>query len=194
MRFLEWVQDHPQGVVSLPTGKTPEHFIRWVEHLLPIGTPRRRNRSLARSGVDPRRFPDMRSLHFVQIDEFYPIDPAQQNSFYHYVNKFLLEGFGLDREQGDADRLHEDRPRAGQTLESVWPDYRVDLSLRTRAGVEPAGTPQQGRARSGSTSGARSTRTAIRALGGIGFFLGGIGPDGQSGSTSAARTITRPRA
>ena len=33
MRFVEWVQDHPGGVVSLPTGKTPEHFIRWVQRL-----------------------------------------------------------------------------------------------------------------------------------------------------------------
>ena len=34
MRFLEWVQAHPGGVISLPTGKTPEHFIKWVTHLL----------------------------------------------------------------------------------------------------------------------------------------------------------------
>ena len=34
MRFLEWVQDHPGGVVSLPTGKTPEHFIKWVNRLV----------------------------------------------------------------------------------------------------------------------------------------------------------------
>ena len=34
MRFLEWVQSNPEGVVSLPTGKTPEHFIRWVTHLV----------------------------------------------------------------------------------------------------------------------------------------------------------------
>ena len=33
MRFLEWVQDHPAGAISLPTGKTPEHFIRWVTRL-----------------------------------------------------------------------------------------------------------------------------------------------------------------
>ena len=30
MRFIEWIQCNPGGVVSLPTGKTPEHFIRWV--------------------------------------------------------------------------------------------------------------------------------------------------------------------
>jgi len=37
MRFLEWVQHHPEGVISLPTGRTPEHFIKWVERLLHQG-------------------------------------------------------------------------------------------------------------------------------------------------------------
>ena len=26
-RFIEWVLKNPGGVISLPTGKTPEHFI-----------------------------------------------------------------------------------------------------------------------------------------------------------------------
>jgi glucosamine-6-phosphate deaminase len=34
LRFLEWVQQNPDGVISLPTGKTPEHFIKWVGYLL----------------------------------------------------------------------------------------------------------------------------------------------------------------
>ena len=34
MRFVEWAQNHPEGVISLPTGKTPEHFIKWVQRLL----------------------------------------------------------------------------------------------------------------------------------------------------------------
>ena len=29
LRFIEWLQNNPNGVVSLPTGKTPEHFIYW---------------------------------------------------------------------------------------------------------------------------------------------------------------------
>ena len=33
MRFIEWVQEHPEGVISLPTGKTPQYFIRWVQQL-----------------------------------------------------------------------------------------------------------------------------------------------------------------
>ena len=34
LRFIEWMQYNPGGVVSLPTGKTPEHFIKWVSHFL----------------------------------------------------------------------------------------------------------------------------------------------------------------
>lgn len=30
-RFLEWVRENPSGVVALPTGKTPEFFIKTLE-------------------------------------------------------------------------------------------------------------------------------------------------------------------
>ena len=33
-RFLEWAAEHPDGVISLPTGKTPEYFIAWVKKVL----------------------------------------------------------------------------------------------------------------------------------------------------------------
>ena len=34
LRFLEWVSENQEGVISLPTGKTPEYFIKWTHHLL----------------------------------------------------------------------------------------------------------------------------------------------------------------
>merc|ERR550514_1744628 len=34
LRFLEWAQKNPEGVCSLPTGKTPEYFIKWVQKFL----------------------------------------------------------------------------------------------------------------------------------------------------------------
>jgi len=34
LRFLEWVKLNPGGVISLPTGKTPEYFIRWTDYYL----------------------------------------------------------------------------------------------------------------------------------------------------------------
>ena len=34
LRFLEWVAENPKGVISLPTGKTPEFFIKWTQFML----------------------------------------------------------------------------------------------------------------------------------------------------------------
>ena len=34
LRFLEWVSENPDGVISLLTGKTPEYFIKWTVQLL----------------------------------------------------------------------------------------------------------------------------------------------------------------
>ena len=33
LRFLEWVRDNPSGVVALPTGRTPEYFIKTLDLL-----------------------------------------------------------------------------------------------------------------------------------------------------------------
>ncbi len=180
MRFLEWVQDHPGGVVSLPTGKTPEHFIHWVTRMLGTWDQADTQTLLEESGVDPARKPDMQSLHFVQIDEFYPIRPWQQNSFIYYVRKYYLEGFGLDPDKAmliDCERVGLDRP---EDLEAIWPDRTVDLSLRLRAGTT-ALERQQKDALARIDQWCQAYEDRIRALGGIGFFLGGIGPDGHIG-------------
>jgi len=78
LRFLEWVQGHPGGVISLPTGKTPEHFISNVRRFLEGWDRPEIRTELTEGGIDPSVKPEMRSLHFVQIDEFYPIDSSQQ--------------------------------------------------------------------------------------------------------------------
>jgi glucosamine-6-phosphate deaminase len=180
MRFLEWAQANPGGVISLPTGKTPEYFIKWVTHLLRTWETPKSKKILEEAGIDPGRKPDMRSLHFVQIDEFYPIYPTQHNSFFHYVNNFYIEGFGLDREKAlliDCSRIALEE---GQTLSSVWPSLTVDLSLRVRRSVSALQEMQQ-KALTGIDEWCRIFEEKVRSLGGIGFFLGGIGPDGHIG-------------
>ena len=180
MRFIEWVQHNPGGVISLPTGKTPEHFIRWVTHVMSgWGTPEVA-RELEANGIDPGVKPDMASLHFVQIDEFYPIDPGQGNSFFSYVNKFYIQGFGLSPERALLMDCNEIGLLPGQTLSSVWPDGEVDLSLRNRAAQTALESTQQ-QALMRIDQWCQQYEQRIRDLGGIGFFLGGIGPDGHIG-------------
>jgi len=180
MRFIEWVQANPGGVISLPTGKTPEHFIHWVKKLTSTWNTRETKSRLEEAGIDPSARPDLKSLHFVQIDEFYPINPVQHNSFFYYVNKFYVDGFGLDRSKAllmDCSRIGLD---AGQRLEDVWPDMKVDLSLRVRPA---AGRREQVQRTvlARIDQWCQEYEDAIRKLGGIGFFLGGIGPDGHIG-------------
>lgn len=177
-RFLEWVQDNPGGVVSLPTGRTPEHFIRWVKRFLAGWDEPEAREELAALGVDAARGrPDMRSLHFVQIDEFYPMDPAQANSFHAYVSEHYIRGFGLDPAKAvliDAWRLG---CPAGETAGALF-DGGVDLSLRCRAARTDREAAQQ-RAIAAADDFCTAYEDRVAALGGIGFFLGGIGPDGH---------------
>jgi glucosamine-6-phosphate deaminase len=180
LRFIEWVQHNPGGVISLPTGKTPEHFIRWVDHLLGTWDEPQTKKLLEEAGIDPATRPDMRSLHFVQIDEFYPINPAQHNSFYYYTSKYYIDGFGLDPAKAmliDASRIGLE---PGETLDSVWPDHVVDLTLRVRS---PATKLEQKQkvVLERVDQWCQEYEDRIRSLGGIGFFLGGIGPDGHIG-------------
>ena len=178
LRFLEWVQEHPDGVVSLPTGKTPEHFIRWVVRLLEEWDRPATRSVLEAAGLDPARRPDLRGLRFVQMDEFYPAAPEHENSFFHYVNRYYLGAFGLDA--GKA--LLMDCSRIGlvdgQSLERVWPDKSVDLSLRCRRARSEQEQIQKD-VLTRIDQWCQDYEASIRGLGGIGFFLGGIGPDGH---------------
>jgi glucosamine-6-phosphate deaminase len=180
LRFIEWVQHNPGGVISLPTGKTPEHFIRWIERILSRWTEPETRALLEEAGIDPEVRPDMHSLHFVQIDEFYPIDPEQHNSFFYYTNKYYIEGLGLDPAKAlliDCSKIGLD---PGDTLESVWPDHTVDISLRVRSARSELEQKQK-RVLERIDQWCLGYEDRIRALGGIGFFLGGIGPDGHVG-------------
>ena len=131
-RFLEWVSGHPDGVISLPTGKTPEYFIAWVRKILSEWDTKEGAASRAESGLTVTRKPDLRGLHFVQIDEFYPIDPKQHNSFYNYVQKYYVEDFGLDASKGLFINCDEIPLADGMNFRDVFPDGVIDLSLRYR--------------------------------------------------------------
>jgi len=180
LRFLEWAQVNPGGVISLPTGKTPEHFITQVRYFLDGWDKPEIAQQLEQAGIDPSIKPDMSSLHFVQIDEFYPIESSQANSFYYYVKKYYIEGFGLDPARClliDASRVGLS---IGETLSDYWPDNSVDLALRYRQARTKLEHKQKFLL-SRIDQWCMAYEQKIQALGGIGFFLGGIGPDGHIG-------------
>ncbi len=177
-RFIEWVLKNPGGVVSLPTGKTPEHFIKWVTRILERWETKEIQLILADYGIAGSKRPDMKSLSFVQIDEFYPMDSSQHNSFNFYVRKYYLDGFGLSPENGvliDSTSLGVPQ---GKSMHEIFPDGVVDLSLRVRQTRTELESLQRDTINRVDWF-CMEYEHKIRELGGIGFFLGGIGPDGH---------------
>lgn len=178
MRFLEWAAENPNGVISLPTGKTPEYFIKWTQFLLNNWDEPKGKEVREEWGMGDLKKPSLRNLQFVQIDEFYPIDPNQKNSFNYYVNKYYIEGFGLDPANTLLINADEIELYEGRSYKEVFPDSKVDLTLRYR---EAKSTKEEIQKQSilMIDSWCAGFEQKIRDKGGIGFFVGGIGPDGH---------------
>lgn len=178
LRFLEWVQTHPEGLISLPTGKTPEYFIRYVEHYLATWEQQTTQSYLEELGLDHSNKPSLSKLNFVQIDEFFPIPASQHNSFYDYVKKYYIKGFGISEERAQLIDATQIKYPGDRTFQEIFPDLEVDLKLRF---AQPRST--QGRLQKEAIERIDEYCTnyehQIREKGGIGFFLGGIGPDGH---------------
>ncbi|MCJ7555066.1 MAG: glucosamine-6-phosphate deaminase, partial [Ignavibacteriaceae bacterium] len=180
LRFIEWVQANPGGVVSLPTGKTPEHFIKWVAHFLKNWGKENVITQLKKVDIDSGNKPDISSLHFVQIDEFYPIDSSQHNSFYYYIQKYYFSNWGLNHKKALFMNINELGTANNLPLSEIFPDQIIDLSLRTRYASTTLERLQK-RTIEIVDQFCTDYEKKIRDLGGIGFFLGGIGPDGHIG-------------
>lgn len=178
LRFLEWVKEHPGGTISLPTGKTPEYFIKWTAYLLENWENKKVKDLRSKYGIGKMGKPSLEKLQFIQIDEFYPISSRQHNSFCNYVEKYYIGGFGLDPERALLINSDEIPLAEGRHFSEIFPDSRVDLSLRYR---EPKNQFERNQQVSifAIDNWCVNYEQAIRDRGGIGFFLGGIGPDGH---------------
>ena len=178
LRFLEWVAENPNGVISLPTGKTPEYFIKWTKYFLSDWENEKARRIREENGLFLEKKPHLGNLQFVQIDEFYPISPTQHNSFHYYVRKFYLQGFGLDEKNALLINCDEIPLAGGRHYREVFPDNKVDYSLRYRECKTESDRIQQ-ESIFLIDDWCRKYEQKIGEKGGIGFFLGGIGPDGH---------------
>lgn len=178
LRFLEWLQLNTDGVISLPTGKTPEYFIKWTEFYLKNWDTKKVKDELLSWGIDISNKPDIKNYWFVQIDEFYPMDPKRENSFNYYIKKFYINGFGLDPKKALLMDTWFTGTEEGETLGNIFPDGKVDLTLRYRS---PKNYDEERQQKSiyAIDRYAMEYEKKIEEMGGIGFFLGGIGPDGH---------------
>lgn len=184
LRFLEWVAANPGGVIALPTGKTPEFFIKWTQYYLENWQVEAESGILKKIGLDGEKVPDMKSLPFFQLDEFFPIHPEHERSFQYFIRNFYINGLGLDPKKAHLiDTYHFSKVMQEQLggikdVATVFPDGVIDLSLRVK---HPANEREALRKQviKHFDQFCEDFENDIRKAGGIGFFLGGIGPDGH---------------
>jgi glucosamine-6-phosphate deaminase len=178
LRFLEWVSENPEGIISLPTGKTPEFFIKWTQYILKNWNHKNIEEIRDRYSLSNIKKPELKGLQFVQIDEFYPIKSSQHNSFYDYVYNLYIKGFGLDPKKALLINSDDIPLIDNKHFSEIFPDYQVDLSLRYRECRNATERIQQ-QSIFKIDNWCSDYEQKIREKGGIGFFLGGIGPDGH---------------
>ena len=178
LRFLEWVIENPEGVISLPTGKTPEYFIKWTQYILDYWDDDKVISIRSKYGLTSSQKPDLSKLYFIQIDEFYPLNPAQHNSFSNYVKKYYLKAFDIPEKNALMINANDIPLYQNENWQKLFPNGIIDLSLRY-ADVSTDLQKKQQESIYLIDQWCNDYEEKIRALGGIGFFLGGIGPDGH---------------
>lgn len=178
LRFLEWVSENPEGVISLSSDKSLNNFIHYTHHFLDTWDDADTKKILEKYGLGGVKKPILSGLQFVQMDEFYPISPKQHNSFYNYVHKNYIDGFGLDPKRGlfinsDEIKLFEDK-----SYSEVFPNYSIDLSLRFRqANNEMENIQQQSIFLIDDWCSRYDDK--IKEKGDIGFLVTSLGSDGR---------------
>lgn len=181
LSFIEWVQKNPEGVIALPTGKTPELFIKWLRYYKTNwGKIKVLNEinSLGLKTQTNTSFPKTKDLKFCQLDEFFPISSKNKHSFLCYVRKYYVATLGLKKENLNLIDFSTFESFQNHLMEDVFPDGKCDLSLRNR---EPNSELEmlQKKAILEADEFCISYEKCIKSMGGIDFFLGGIGYDGH---------------
>lgn len=177
LRFIEWAQRNPKGVVSLPTGKTPEYFLRWMHHIIGDWDHKDVRQLRKRSGLESK-MPDLAQLYFVQSDEFFPLPSHHPKSFISFIRQHYLDALGFRADRAILMDFEQLPWPEKMNIEDIFPDQTIDLSLRTRIPDNDLEEIQR-EALIVLDTFALKYEQKIRDLGGMGFFLGDVGPDGN---------------
>lgn len=172
LKFILWVIKNPNGVICMPTGKTAQAFIAALHHLKQHWHTHNVQQELLEYGITASNFPQTSGLRFVQMDEFFLMYPGQKNSFSSYIQSKYLQFFQIPSDQV---LLMDFSDMGFQLDEKVRRLFVYDRPFK----LSQEEHDLQDQVFSCVQKFCESYEKQIQAWGGIGFFLGGIGPDGH---------------
>lgn len=180
LRFIEWVQNNPRGVVGLTSGVTPEYFIKFLDYYKNNWHKPDVQAELQSFGINLKNFPRTQDLRLVQLEEIYPLTDKN----YRKISNFILRHYVKILQIKPQNLMLMDVEKTGILAEKgmnvVFMNGKVDLSLLNR---EPTSQLEswQKRALIEAKEFCNEYDKKIRAMGGFGFYLGGLGYAGQLG-------------
>jgi 6-phosphogluconolactonase/glucosamine-6-phosphate isomerase/deaminase len=174
-RFMEWVHLNPTGVVALPTGRTPEFFIKTLEKYKSQWDSAEVQEDLKDTNLVS--FPKTDKLRFVMLDEFFPMPSSHRNSFCRYIQNYYVNLLEIQPENVLTFDLVSEGIITMEEMQ-LFDGPVVDIDLLHREPVSDLET-QQKNILLKVAGYCDIYESRIRDWGGIGFFLGGIGPDGH---------------
>ena len=178
LRFMEWVDSNPEGIIALPTGRTPEYFIKTLEIYRNGWNDKKIRDEIKLLGFKAHKFPDFSGLKFVMLDEFFPMLPTHRNSFCKYIKNFYAEPLGIKTENILTFDLLEEGILDKNDFAILSKYKAIDLTLLKRSPKNKEETELKNFLNKAQKY-CDDYEKKIAELGGIGFFLGGIGPDGH---------------
>jgi len=180
LRFIEWVRDHPRGVISLTSGNTPEHFVKFLDYYRKNWQKPQVQEELRSVGINSKKFPDTSNLRFVQIEELYPMSPKHNQKVSNYVTRHYLKILNIKKENIMLMDLTSKGILAEKGMKVVFMNGRIDLSIMDHKPNSQLESWQQQAIRE-LRAFCIDYEKKIREWGGIDFFLGALSYGGHLG-------------
>jgi len=181
MRFIEWAKDHPNGVIALSNGNTPEYFIKFLRFYKKNWHKPHVQAELQSFGIKLKSFPDTSNLKFVQIEESYPLSASHYKSVSNYLKRHYIQVLGIKKQNTLLMDLTSKGIIAEKGLKVVFMSGKVDLSIMHHKPSSQLEAWQQ-QAIKELRAFCAEYENKIRAWGGIDFFVGTLSYGGHFGS------------
>lgn len=180
LRFIEWVQYNPNGVIAFTSGNTPEFFIKFLDYYKNNWHKTAVQEELRSYGIYQKKFPKTSNLKLVQVEEIYPLNDKNFKKISNYIIRHYAKLLQIKPENLLLMDIESKGILAEKGMNLVFMNGKIDLSVTQRKATSQVELWQQ-RALRELKDFCKAYESKIKQWGGIDFFVGGISYDGQLG-------------
>lgn len=188
LRFIEWVQYNPRGVVAFTSGNTPEFFVKFLDFYKNNWHKPHVMAELHSMGIKCKNFPDTRNLKLVQIEEIYPMSESHYKKISNYIRRHYVKILGIKPENLLLMDINSKGIISEKGMNVVFMNGKVDLSIMQRPANSQLERWQQ-QALKEVQEFCDLYENKIRSWGGIDFFIGGLSYNGSIGYTESGVSL-----